>query len=120
MLFRSALPRFNQYFIEPPQVLADIAGLNLEESDTLVVYGRPKPSLLFYAKRRCPAGKPCIEVIKPGEEEKLRPVLERPGQIMILTLDLLRAKLPAPASAYQPVVSRHGYVLLAKKPVFKS
>ncbi len=115
-----ALPRFNQYFIEPPQVLADIAGLNLEETDTLVFYGRPKPSLLFYAKRRCPAGKPCIEVITPGEEEKLRPLLDRPGQIMILTLDRLRAKLPAPASAYQLVVSRHGYVLLAKKPVFKS
>lgn len=115
-----ALPRFNQYFIEPPQVLADIAGLNLEETDTLVVYGRPKPSLLFYAKRRCPAGKPCIEVIKPGEEEKLRPVLERPGQIIILTLDRLRAKLPAPATTYQLVVSRHGYVLLAKKPLFKS
>src|SRR3989475_11947089 len=26
-----ALPRFNQYFIEPPQVLADIAGLNRSE-----------------------------------------------------------------------------------------
>src|SRR5437879_6163823 len=115
-----ALPRFNQYFIEPPQVLADIAGLNLQESDTLVVYGRPKPSLLFYAKRHCQAGKPCIEVIKPGEEEKLRPVLDRPGQIMILTLERLRAKLPAPASTYQLVVSRHGNVLLAKKPVFKS
>jgi len=113
-----ALPRFNQYFIEPPQVLADIASLNLEETDTLVVYGRPKPSLLFYAKRRCSAGKPCIEVIKPGEEEKLLPVLDRPGQIMILTLDRLRAKLPAPVSTYQLVVSRHGYVLLAKKPVF--
>ncbi len=113
-----ALPRFNQYFIEPPQVLADIASLNLEETDTLVVYGRPKPSLLFYAKRRCSAGKPCIEVIKPGEEEKLRPVLDRPGQIMILTLDRLRTKLPAPVSTYQLVVSRHGYVLLAQKPVF--
>src|SRR2546421_3082284 len=115
-----ALPRFNQYFIEPPQVLADIAGLNFEGTDTLVLYGRPKPSLLFYAKRRCPAGKPCIEVIKPGEEEKLRPMLDRPGQIMILTPDRLRAKLPAPASTYQLVVSRHGYVLLAKQPVFKS
>jgi len=94
--------------------------LNLEETDTLVVYGRPKPSLLFYAKRALQAGKPCIEVIKPGEEEKLRPVLDRPGQIMILTLDRLRAKLPAPPSTYQLVVSRHGYVLLAKKPVFKS
>src|SRR5438094_781215 len=120
LIVTAALPRFNQYFIEPPQVLADIAGLNLQESDTLVVYGRPKPSLLFYAKRHCQAGKPCIEVIKPGEEEKLRPVLDRPGQIMILTLERLRAKLPAPASTYQLVVSRHGYVLLAKKPVFKS
>jgi 4-amino-4-deoxy-L-arabinose transferase-like glycosyltransferase len=120
LIITVALPRFNQYFIAPPQVLADIAGLNLEETDTLVVYGRPKPSLLFYAKRRCPAGKPCIEVIKPGEEEKLRPVLDRPGQIMILTLDRLLVKLPAPASTYQLVVSRHGYVLLAKKPVFKS
>src|SRR5438094_1536131 len=120
LIVTAALPRFNQYFIEPPQVPADIAGLNLQESDTLVVYGRPKPSLLFYAKRHCQAGKPCIEVIKPGEEEKLRPVLDRPGQIMILTLERLRAKLPAPASTYQLVVSRHGYVLLAKKPVFKS
>src|SRR5437899_1889953 len=48
-----ALPRFNQYFIEPPQVLADIAGLNLEETDTLVVYGRPKPSFPFSAQRPC-------------------------------------------------------------------
>jgi 4-amino-4-deoxy-L-arabinose transferase-like glycosyltransferase len=120
LIISVALPRFSEYFIEPPQVLADIAGLNLEESDTLVVYGRPKPSLLFYAKRHCQAVKPCIEIIKPGEEEKLRPVLDRPGQIMILTLDRLRAKLPAPASTYQLVVNRHGYVLLAKKPVFKS
>jgi len=113
-----ALPRFNQYFIEPPQALAAIAGLNLEGTDTLVVYGRPKPSLLFYAKRRCKAAQPCVEVIKPGEEEKLRPVLARPGQIMILTQDRLRAKLPVPASTYQLVLSRHGHVLLARKPVF--
>ena len=113
-----ALPRFNQYFIEPPQALAAIAGINLEGTDTLVVYGRPKPSLLFYAKRRCKAAQPCVEVIKPGEEEKLRPVLARPGQIMILTQDRLRAKLPVPASTYQLVLSRHGHVLLARKPVF--
>jgi len=113
-----ALPRFNQYFIEPPQALAAIAGLNLEGTDTLVVYGRPKPSLLFYAKRRCKAAQPCVEVIKPGEEEKLRPVLARPGQIMILTQDRLRAKLPVPASTYQLVLSRHGHVLLARRPVF--
>ncbi len=110
------LPQFTRYFIAPPQELATIAGLNLEPTDTLVAYGRPKPSLLFYARRRCAATKPCIEVITQGQEEKLRPLLERPGQIMILTQERLRAHLPAPASAYPIILSRHGYVLLAKHP----
>ena len=117
VIIAAALPQFNRYFIAPPQELAAVAGLNLDATDTLVAYGRPKPSLLFYAKRRCSAAKPCIEVIKPGEEEKLRPLLERPGQIMILTQERLRAQLPAPASTYPLILSRNGYVLLAKRPM---
>jgi 4-amino-4-deoxy-L-arabinose transferase-like glycosyltransferase len=118
MLFiTAALPRFNRYFIAPPQELAAVAGLNLEASDTLVAYGRPKPSLLFYTGRRCAPAQPCIEVVKPGEEAKLRPLLERPGQIMILTQERLRARLPAPASDYPLVLTRNGYVLLARKPL---
>jgi 4-amino-4-deoxy-L-arabinose transferase-like glycosyltransferase len=117
VIIAAALPQFNRYFIAPPQELAAVAGLNLDATDTLVAYGRPKPSLLFYAKRRCSAAKPCIEVIKPGEEEKLRPLLERPGQIMILTQERLRAQLPAPASTYPIILSRNGYVLLARKPM---
>src|SRR6059036_3992024 len=113
-----ALPRFNQYFIEPPQVLADIAGLKLKESDTLVVYGRPKPSLLFYAKRRCAVSTPCIEMIKSGEEDKMRPLLERSRQVLILTQERLRAQLPIPASDYPIYMREDGYVLLTKKPVF--
>jgi len=109
-----ALPQFQRYFIAPPQELATIAGLNLEITDTLVAYGRPKPSLLFYAKRRCSADKPCIEVITQGQEDKLRLLLDRPGQVMILTQERLRATLPAPASTYPVVLSRHGYLLLAK------
>lgn len=112
-----ALPQFNRYFIAPPQELAAVAGLNLDATDTLVAYGRPKPSLLFYARRRCSAATPCIEGIKQGEEEKLRSLLERPGQIMILTQDRLRAQLPAPASSYPVILSRNGYVLLARKPM---
>lgn len=112
-----ALPQFQRYFIAPPQELAAIAGLNLEPTETLVVYGRPKPSLLFYAKRYCSAEKPCIEVITQGQEAKLRPLLERPGQIMILTQERLRTQLPTPASAYPIILSRHGYVLLAKQPM---
>ncbi len=117
VIIAAALPQFNRYFIAPAQELAAVAGLNLDATDTLVAYGRPKPSLLFYVKRRCSAAKPCIEVIKPGEEEKLRPLLERPGQIMIFTQERLRAQLPAPASTYPVILSRNGYVLLARKPM---
>lgn len=113
-----ALPRFNQYFIAPAQELAAIAGFNLEGHDTFIAYGRPRPSLLFYAKRDCSVTKPCIEFIKPGEEEKMTPLLARPGQIMILTQERLRGQLPAPASRYPAVLSRHGYVLLARNPTF--
>jgi 4-amino-4-deoxy-L-arabinose transferase-like glycosyltransferase len=117
VIIAAALPQFNRYFIAPPQELAAVAGLNLDATDTLVAYGRPKPSLLFYAKRRCSAAKPCIEVITQGQEEKLRRLLEHPGQIMILTQERLRAQLPAPASTYPVILSRNGYVLLARKPM---
>jgi hypothetical protein len=113
-----ALPRFNRYFIAPAQELATVAGLNLEASDTLIAYGRPKPSLLFYARRTCSGGKPCIEVIKQGEEEKMRPLLKRSGQVMIVTQERLRGQLPVEASGYHLALVHEGYILLAKKPTF--
>jgi 4-amino-4-deoxy-L-arabinose transferase-like glycosyltransferase len=112
------LPRFNTYFIAPAQDLAAIAGLNLDPHDTLIVYGRAKPSLLFYARRECSITRPCIEVIKPGEEDKMQRLLRRQGQIMIVTQDRLRSSLPVEASRFILALSRHGYVLLAKKPTF--
>jgi 4-amino-4-deoxy-L-arabinose transferase-like glycosyltransferase len=111
-----ALPRFQRFFIAPPQELAAIAGLNLESTDTLIAYGRPKPSLVFYTRRRCDARTRCIEFIKPGEESQIGPLLDRPGQIMILTQERMRTQLPLPASIFPVVLSRYGYVLLAKKP----
>jgi 4-amino-4-deoxy-L-arabinose transferase-like glycosyltransferase len=113
-----ALPRFNRYFIAPAQELVTIAGLNLEPTDTLIAYGRPKPSLLFYARRDCSIVKPCVEVISPGEEQKMQPLLRRSGQIMIVTQERLRSRLPAEASGYHIALVREGYVLLAKKPTF--
>ena len=113
-----ALPRFNRYFIAPPQTLAYIAGQYLKAEETLVAYGRPKPSLLFYARRHCDSKTRCIEVIKQGEEEQFRPLLEQPGQVLILTQERLRSRLPPPASTYPVAWSEHGYVLLAKKPPF--
>jgi 4-amino-4-deoxy-L-arabinose transferase-like glycosyltransferase len=118
LIITVALPRFHRYFIGPPQELAAIAGLNLGEEDTLIAYGGSQPSLIFYAKRRCAAARRCIEAIGPGEKDKLRPLLERPRQVMILTQERLRAQLPPPASTYPVVLSRYGYVLLAKKPTF--
>src|SRR5438876_2280410 len=111
-----AMPRFHQYFIAPPQELAAIAGLNLDPNDTLIAYGRPKPSLLFYARRDCSIIKPCIQVIQPGEEDKMQPLLKRSGQIMILTQERLRSRLPVEASNYHLALSRHGCVLLTKTP----
>jgi 4-amino-4-deoxy-L-arabinose transferase-like glycosyltransferase len=118
LIITVALPRFNRYFIAPPQTLAYIAGQYLKADELLISYGRPKPSLLFYARRRCDSNTRCIEVITQGEEEQLRPLLERPGQALILTQERLRGRLPPPASAYPVAWSEHGYVLLAKKPVF--
>ena len=112
------LPWFHRYFIAPPQELAAIAGLNLGPEDTLASYGSPKPSLLFYAKRDCSAAKPCLEIIKPGEEHRFQALSKRPGQIMIVTQERLRSQLPAPVSTYPVVLSRYGSVLLAKKAAF--
>ena len=118
LIITIALPRFHRYFIGPPQELAAIAGMNLGAQDTLIAYGGSQPSLIFYAKRRCAAATRCIEMISPGEEEKLRPLLDRSGQVMILTQERLRAKLPPPAATYPVALSRYGYVLLAKNPTF--
>jgi 4-amino-4-deoxy-L-arabinose transferase-like glycosyltransferase len=118
LIITVALPRFHRYFIGPPQELAAIAGMNLGAQDTLIAYGGSQPSLIFSAKRRCEPARRCIEVISPGEEEKMRPLLDRPGQVMILTQERLRAKLPPPAATYPVALSRYGYVLLAKNPTF--
>ncbi|MGH7164226.1 MAG: ArnT family glycosyltransferase, partial [Nitrospiraceae bacterium] len=67
------LPRFSRYFLAPPQELAFVAGANLGPQDRLILYGPPKPSLIFYARRK-------VIVIRPGQEEAMRPYLTRPGQ----------------------------------------
>src|SRR3989454_976055 len=90
LIITIALPRFNRYFIAPPQALAARAGQALDSDETFIAYGRPKPSFLFYAKRRCAVSTPCIEMIKSGEEDKMRPLLERSRQVLILTQERLR------------------------------
>jgi hypothetical protein len=105
------LPRFNRFFIAPPQELAYAAGVNLGPDDRLILYGPPKPSFIFYAKRR-------VIMIKPGEELQMVPHLAKPGRTMILLPNRLRSKLPSETSTYPVILERFGYILLANKPIF--
>jgi 4-amino-4-deoxy-L-arabinose transferase-like glycosyltransferase len=104
------IPFFSRYFIAPHQELAYIAGLNLQPDDRLILYGRPKHSLLFYAKRKG-------IYIKPGEEEKMKPYLAEPGKTMIVLQSNMKSKLPAEAANYEVLLERYGYTLLANKPM---
>lgn len=109
------LPRFSRYFVAPPQELAFIAGTNLGPQDRLILYGPPKPSLIFYARRK-------VIVIRPGQEEAMRPYLSESGQAgrtMILLPARLRPRLPPEAAPFPVTLERFGYLLLANEPMVK-
>lgn len=106
------LPRLSHYFIAPPQELAFTAGLNLGPQDRLILYGPPRPSAVFYARRKA-------IVIHPGEEENIRLYLNQPGRTMILLPARLKSKLPEETADYPVVLQRYGYLLLANEPMVK-
>jgi 4-amino-4-deoxy-L-arabinose transferase-like glycosyltransferase len=106
----TAIPRFSYYFIEPPQNLAYIAGINLQPQDRLIFYGPPRPSWLFYAKRRA-------IMIRPGQEEALQASLTGSDRTMILLPSRLKPHLPQEAAGYTVLLERYGYTLLANKPM---
>jgi hypothetical protein len=106
------LPRFNAYFVAPPHELAYAAGVNLGQDDRLILYGPARPSLIFYAKRKA-------IVIRPGEEEMMRPHLSQPGRTMIVLPTRLKPKLPAETSRFVTLLERYGYSLLASEPMVK-
>lgn len=103
-----AIPGLNEYFIAPPQVLAYTAGVNLGPSDRLIAYGMTRPSTAFYAKRK-------VVYISDNEETTMRTSLAQPGRTMILLPESFLSSLPAEARAYQPILKRFGYVLLANE-----
>jgi 4-amino-4-deoxy-L-arabinose transferase-like glycosyltransferase len=106
------LPRFSKYFIVPPQELAYTAGLNLGPGDRLILYGPPRPSLLFYAKHKA-------IVIRRGQEADMRPYLAQPGRTMIVLPSRLKSQLPAEAKEFPVILERYGYSLLANEPMVK-
>ena len=104
------VPDLNRYAIAPPQELAYAAGLNLEPNDQLIAFGTTRPSTAFYARRT-------VEFIPSNELDRLRTALSKEGRTMILLPQSLREALPKEAAAFQPILKRHGYVLLANEPM---
>lgn len=101
-------PLINHFVIEPPQQLAEVAGLNLGPNDRLILYGQPRPSLVFYAKRKA-------IVVPKGEEANIKPYLTQPGRTMILLPEPMRNRLPFETMDYPVMLERYGYILLASQ-----
>jgi 4-amino-4-deoxy-L-arabinose transferase-like glycosyltransferase len=101
-------PLVNHFVIEPPQRLADVAGVNLGPNDRLILYGQPRPSLVFYAKRKA-------IVVPKNEEANITPYLTQPGRTMILLPSALRNRLPVETMDFPVLLERYGYILLANQ-----
>ncbi|MCE3222498.1 MAG: putative Glycosyl transferase, family 39 [Nitrospira sp.] len=103
-----SFPLVNHFVIEPPQRLADVAGVNLGPNDRLILYGQPRPSLVFYAKRKA-------IVVPKNEEANIKPYLSQPGRTMILLPTAMRDRLPVETIDYPVLLERYGYILLANQ-----
>ena len=103
-----AIPHFSRHFVAPPQTLAYTAGVNLRPEDRLILYGRPRPSFMFYARHKA-------IVVKAGEEANMRPHLSHPGRTMILLQSRLKPKLPEEAADYHQLLELSGYTLLSSE-----
>ena len=96
----------------PPQELARIAGYNLGPEDRLIQFGRKRPSLAFYAKRK-------VFQINPGEDGKFETAAAGPSRKMIILQTHLRSQLPASVRDYPVVLERHGFSLLSSESFLK-
>lgn len=104
------LPAVNRYFVSPPQELAYAAGLNLSPNERLIVYAATRPSTAFYARRK-------VLFVGKGEEEQIRTALSQSGRTMIILPETFVDQLPGDVRTYQPILKRHGYLLLASEPM---
>ncbi len=102
------VPGLNRYAIAPPQELAYAAGLNLNPSEQLIAFGTTRPSTAFYARRP-------VLFIPSNELDRLRTALSKEGRTMILLPESSQDALPKEAADFQPILKRHGYVLLSNE-----
>jgi len=104
----AVVPDLNRYAIAPPQELAYAAGLNLNPTEQLIAFGTTRPSTAFYARRP-------VLFIPSNELDRLRSALRKEGRTMILLPESSQDALPKEAAAFQPILKRHGYVLLSNE-----
>ncbi|MDR4494722.1 MAG: hypothetical protein R3B74_09885 [Nitrospirales bacterium] len=109
VLARWGLPVYQQYFVGPPQELAVIAGLNLGKDDRLIQFGRKRPSLSFYAKRK-------VHFLGLNDED-LPQHLSAPGRKMAILQTPLRGQLPETMSEWKVVLDHGGFSLLSSEPL---
>jgi 4-amino-4-deoxy-L-arabinose transferase-like glycosyltransferase len=107
---KGALPVYHMYFIDPPQQLATIAGLNLKEDDRLLQVGRKRPSLSFYAKRK-------VHFLGPHDEKEWEINLAASGKKMIILQTPLRRDIPEAVSDWTVVLEHGGFSLLSSEPL---
>jgi 4-amino-4-deoxy-L-arabinose transferase-like glycosyltransferase len=104
----AVVPGLNRYAIAPPQELAYAAGLNLNPTEQLIAFGTTRPSTAFYARRP-------VLFIPSNELDRLRTALSKEGRTMILLPESSQDALPKEAADFQPILKRHGYVLLSNE-----
>ena len=107
------LPLLSHYYVEPPQQLAEVAGLNLGREDRLIVYGQPRPSLVFYARRKA-------IMVPVNEEGNIAQYLNHSGRTMLLLPQAMRDRLPLETMDYPVVLQRYGYILLSSQSMIKT
>lgn len=106
----TVIPGVNRYAIAPPQELAYAAGLNLDPSDQFIAFGTTRPSIAFYSRHK-------VLFVPSNELDRLKTALKQPGRTMILLQEALLESLPKEAATFQPILKRHGYILLASQPM---
>lgn len=104
----AVVPGLNRYAIAPPQELAYAAGLNLHPTEQLIAFATTRPSTAFYARRP-------VLFIPSNELDRLRTALSKEGRTMILLPESSQDALPKEAADFQPILKRHGYVLLSNE-----
>ena len=108
LIVHVGLPIFDTHFLSPPHVLASVAGDCIGASDSLVVYGRTKPSYVFYARHQ-------IIFAHKGHREPLDQLLDEEREITLITQQRLLQELPALLQQLPVLKEASGYVLLSEK-----